>query len=316
MLGAELAEERLAPAAPRVSWATFRARAIAELLVNLDRAFLWAPVAFGLGAAGYLEARAEPPFWALALATAMLTAIWWACGRWNAPRALVVLASLAAFGAAGGLAGKIRSDRVAAPITTGERVVRRVDGFIVDVVSPGAGGPRVLIAPVAVSGLPPERTPRRIRVTIGENETPAPGQAVRLRAMLGPPPPPAAPGSYDFARDAWFDSIGGVGFVIGEIGTARLDPPPLRLRLSIAVNTFRWSLAQRILARMGPTSGGIGAAMVTGHEAWISQDQTDAMRASGLAHILSISGLHMAIVGGFVFGAVRLCVAAWPSRPC
>jgi predicted membrane metal-binding protein len=25
------------------------------------------------------------------------------------------------------------------------------------------------------------------------------------------------------------------------------------------------------------------------------------MRASGLAHILSISGLHMAIVGGFVF---------------
>ena len=52
--------------------------------------------------------------------------------------------------------------------------------------------------------------------------------------------------------------------------------------------------------------------MVTGHEAWISEDQTEAMRASGLAHIISISGLHMAIVGGFVFAAVRLGVAAWP----
>ena len=312
MLGVETAETAPSASAPRLSWSAVKAALLTEGRVNLDRAFLWTPVAFGLGAAAYLEVGVEPALWVLALATGSLAAIWWVCQRWNAPRGLVVLASLAAFGAAGGLAAKIRNDRVAAPLMAGERVVRRVDGFVVDVVSPGAGGPRLLIAPVAVSGLPPERTPRRIRVTIGENQTPAPGQAVHLRAMLGPPPPPAAPGSYDFGRDAWFDSIGGVGFVIGELGTTRLDPPPLRLRLTMAVNAFRWSLAQRILARMGPSSGGIGAAMVTGHEAWITEDQTEAMRASGLAHILSISGLHMAIVGGFVFGAVRLGVAAWP----
>jgi competence protein ComEC len=63
---------------------------------------------------------------------------------------------------------------------------------------------------------------------------------------------------------------------------------------------------------MGQERGGIAAAMVTGHEAWITKEQTDAMRASGLAHILSISGLHMAIVGGFAFGLVRLLIAAWP----
>ncbi|MET3667373.1 competence protein ComEC [Caulobacter sp. 1776] len=285
---------------------------MAELRVNQERVFLWTPVAFGLGAAGYLEARAEPSLWALGGLALVLAALWWAARRWNAPALILALAGLAAFGAAGGLAAKIRSDRVAAPIMTGERVVRRVDGLVVDVVSPGAGGPRLLIAPVAVSGLPPERTPRRIRVTIGENETPAPGQAVRLKAMLGPPPPPAAPGAYDFARDAWFDSVGGVGFAIGDVDVTELDPPPWRLWLTMAVNSFRWSLAQRILRRMGPTSGGIGVAMVTGHEAWITQDQTDAMRASGLAHILSISGLHMAIVGGFVFGLARLVVAAWP----
>lgn len=295
-----------------MSWRAVASLALAELRVNEARAFLWAPVAFGLGAAGYLEAGREPSLWLLAGIAVVLTVIWWALRRRNTAALLVALASLAAFGAAGGLAAKIRSDRVSAPIMSGERVVRRVDGFVVDVVSPGAGGTRLLIAPVAISGLKPGRTPRRIRVTIGENQTPAPGQAVHLRAMLGQPPPPAAPGSYDFARDAWFDSIGGVGFVIGDIEAARLDPPPWRLRLSMAVNVFRWRLAQRILAQMSPTSGGLGAAMVTGHEAWITQDQTDAMRASGLAHIISISGLHMAIVGGFVFGAVRLGVAAWP----
>jgi competence protein ComEC len=312
MLGAELAEAPPVVTSPRLSWRALAESARAQLSTNLERVFLWSPVAFGLGAAGYLEAPAEPSVWILAGVVLALTAAWWTARHWNAAPALIVLLSLLAFGAAGGLAAKVRSDRVAASLMGGERVVRRVEGFVIDVVSPGAGGTRLLIAPAAISGLSPKVTPRRIRVTIGENETPAPGQAVRLKAMLGQPPPPAAPGSYDFARDAWFDSIGGVGFVIGDIAAARLDSPPLRLRISMAVNAFRWSLAQRILARMGPSSGGIGAAMVTGHEAWISEDQTEAMRASGLAHILSISGLHMAIVGGFVFAAVRLGVAAWP----
>ncbi|NQE64118.1 ComEC/Rec2 family competence protein [Caulobacter sp. RHG1] len=312
MLGAELVETPLAATPSGLSWRALAESARAQLSINRERVFLWSPVAFGLGAAGYLEAPVEPSIWILSGVGLVLATMWWMARRWAAASGLVVLLGLIAFGAAGGLAAKIRSDRVAAPLMGGERIVRRVEGFVVDVVSPGAGGTRLVIAPVAISGLAAEATPRRIRVTIGENETPAPGQAVRLRAMLGQPPPPAAPGSYDFARDAWFDSIGGVGFVIGDIGPARLDPAPLRLRITMAVNAFRWSLAQRILARMGPRSGGLGAAMVTGHEAWISEDQTEAMRASGLAHIISISGLHMAIVGGFVFAAIRLGVAAWP----
>jgi competence protein ComEC len=63
---------------------------------------------------------------------------------------------------------------------------------------------------------------------------------------------------------------------------------------------------------MGVESGGLAAAMITGHEAFVPREQTDALRAAGLAHIISISGLHMAIVGGFAFAAVRIGVAAWP----
>lgn len=312
MLSAEIStSQSLTPQNAIVRKAWWRALGD-EVAVNLDRRFLWAPVAFGLGAAAYLEARTEPALWVLGVLAAGLGLAAWGARRWNAPAILAVILGLAAFGAAGTFAAKVRSERVAAPVVGGERVVRRVEGFVVDVASPGAGGQRLLIAPVRIAGLKPEDTPRRIRVTIGENQTPSPGQAVRLRAMLGPPPPPAAPGAYDFARDAWFDSIGGVGFTIGEIERAKLEPPPARLRLGMAVNAFRWDLAQRLFARMGPTSGGIGAAMVTGHEAWITEAQTEAMRASGLAHILSISGLHMAIVGGFVFVVFRLGVAAWP----
>ncbi len=295
----------------RPSPAEVLAALIGEVDANRERWMLWSPVAFGLGAAGYLELKTEPSWWLLVGLTAGLAALAGLIGR-RSTHGLSVLLVLATFLMAGALAGKVRSNAVAAPILAGDRAVMTVEGFVVDVVSPGAGGPRLLIAPVSISRLGPERTPKRVRVTVDAEAIPAPGQAIRLRAMLGPPPPPAAPGAYDFARDAWFHGVGGVGFAIGEMRPVDLDPPPWRLRAAMAVNAFRWKLASRIVQDMGVERGGIAAAMVTGHEAWITQDQTDAMRASGLAHILSISGLHMAIVGGFLFGLVRLVIAAWP----
>jgi len=282
-----------------------------EIDANRERWMLWAPVAFGLGAAGYLELKAEPSWALLAGLTAGAAILAWLVGR-RSTRGLSVFLVLATFLAAGALAGKVRSHAVAAPILVGERAVMTVDGFVVDAVSPGAGGPRLLIAPVSISRLAPEDTPKRVRVTVEAEDIPSPGQAVRLRAMLGPPPPPAAPGAYDFARDAWFHGVGGVGFAIGQMRSVALDPPPWRLRVAMVINAFRWRLASRIVDDMGAERGGIAAAMVTGHEAWITKEQTEAMRASGLAHILSISGLHMAIVGGFAFGLVRLLIAAWP----
>ena len=222
-------------------------------------------------------------------------------------------AVLLAFACSGTLAGQVRAIRVAAPIAPASQRAVAVEAYVVDVLSPGAGGgARVLLAPVRIAGLDPEQTPKRLRATIDPTAVPGPGAAVRVLARLNPPPPPVSPGAYDFARDAWFDGIGGSAFAIGDIQFLTLSPPPWRLRLTMAVNAMRWSLASRIVDQMGPRSGGLGAAMTTGHEAWIPADQTEQMRVSGLAHIVSISGLHMAIVGGFVFAAVRVGVAAWP----
>lgn len=284
-----------------------------EIAGQARRWTLWTPVAFGFGAAAYMTGRVEPPPWfAPALAALALFAIWGLRRRRQAGPA-VVAATLVAFAAGGFLAAKVRSDRVAAPIAAAADSPRTVEGWVVDVPGPGSGGARMLIAPVAVSGLTPDETPVRVRVTLRDGLRPAPpGSPVRLRAMIGPPPAPASPGAYDFARDAWFDRVGGVGFALGQPGEAALPVPPWRLRLAMRINAARWRLAGRIVARIGEPGGGIAAAMVTGHEAWVPADQTADMRASGLAHIISISGLHMAIVGGFVFAATRLLIAAWP----
>ncbi len=303
--------EGAAPLSTRRAAAHSLAVLRAALTGQADRWTLWTPVAFGLGAAGYLTLQVEPPPWLAVLPALVAVAVVIALRRirWSGP---ALLAALAAFGATGFLAAKARATLVTAPVAPAEQRARAIEGWVVDVVSPGASGMRLLIAPVSVRGLEPEETPIRVRVTLRDGEPPKPGTPIRLLAMVGPPPPPASPGAYDFARDAWFDRVGGVGFALGEPEPAALPAAPWRLRLIMAVNAMRWRLAERLYARMGPVSGGLGAAMVTGHEAWVTPEQTEAMRASGLAHIISISGLHMAIVGGFAFAAARLVIAAWP----
>lgn len=272
---------------------------------------LWAPVAFGGGAAIYFALKTEPPLWPLVLFAALTSMIWLVARRLGARRALTLPLMLLACLALGFAVSKVRTDRVTAPIAPAMAEPTIVEGWVLDVDSPGDRGHRVVLAPVRIGGLAPEETPIRLRATV-RGEPPRPGEAIRLFAILNPPPPPASPGAYDFGRNAFFLGMGGTAFGLGETRAVVLPEPPEGLKRTMAINAARFALAERIVARLGERTGGIAAAMVTGHETWIAREDLDAMRDSGLAHILSISGLHMAIVGGFVFFGVRLGVAAWP----
>lgn len=283
-----------------------------EAEAQTARWFLWSPVALGCGCAVYFSLRTEPG-WAPLLGVLGLCGLLMFAAACSGRRAPALAALLLVFFASGLNLSKARMAAVSEPALMGRVGPAIVEGWVVDVASPGAGGGRLLIAPRRISGLGPAETPSRVRITVEEGDVYGPGSAVRLTAILNPPPGPASPGAYDFARDAFFQGIGGVGFAVKPPRLVALEPPSdAGLRAVLAVNAFRWSLARRIVDRLGPREGGVAAAMTTGHEAWLTRDTLDVMRDSGLAHILSISGLHMAVVGGFVFFAVRLGLAAWP----
>ncbi|NIJ36614.1 competence protein ComEC [Sphingopyxis panaciterrae] len=161
---------------------------------------------------------------------------------------------------------------------------------------PARGQVRILALPQRRADLPP-----RVRLTLRSEQAAglAGGELVGVRARLMPPPPANLPGGYDFAQRAWFDGIGAVGTVLGEVarvpGTGEAIPP-LRNRLS-----------GHIQRQVAGSAGGIAAALVTGDQGAISDADADAMRRSGLAHLLSISGLHVTAVVGFtMFLLIRL----------
>lgn len=283
----------------------------AQVLLQALRWRLWAPVAMGGGCAVYFALETEPAVWPLPAFALLAAGAWLGARRAGLARVWTLPLMLLACFALGLVVAKLRTDAVAAPIAPALSEPTVVEGWVMDVDSPGAAGPRVIIAPVRIRGLPPELTPERLRATV-RGPAPEPGEAVRLFAILNPPPAPASPGAYDFGRNAYFQSMGGVAFGLGETRPAYLPEPSWEIRLAMWVNGVRYDLAKRIVARQGERAGGIAAAMTTGHEAWLDPAEVEVMRSSGLAHILSISGLHMAVVGGFVFFLVRLLVAAWP----
>ena len=140
-----------------------------------------------------------------------------------------------------------------------------------------------------------------------------PGDYVRLTATLSPPAKPALPGGFDYARSAWFERVGAVGYSYSkpavEPRPAASTPAGIWMR---AIESVRQTIAARIHAALPGETGAIAAALIMGERGGITTATNDAYRSSGLFHILSISGLHMVIMAGAVFFSVRLMLAAIP----
>ena len=137
---------------------------------------------------------------------------------------------------------------------------------------------------------------------------------MHLRATLMPPAEPALPGDYDFARQAWFERLGALGYTYTAAEPdPSAGPPPWDLRAGAAVERLRAGIAQRVTAVLPGQTGAIAVALITGERGGITDATNNAFRDFGLLHVLSISGLHMAVMAGAVFYLVRLILAAFPS---
>jgi competence protein ComEC len=172
---------------------------------------------------------------------------------------------------------------------------------------PARDATRLLLRPAGVAGLPP-----LVRVTVAQQDVPTglmPGAIVLLRARLVPPPSAAVPGAYDYSAVAWFAGIEATGRALDPV---RVAVPAARGGPSIWLADARIALTRHILAELPGGKGGVAAALVTGDMGAVTFDDNDAFRRSGLAHLLSVSGLHLtAAVGATMFIALRL-LALWP----
>lgn len=268
-----------------------------------DQLVLWIPVLLGAGIAAWFTLP-DPASWTgfmLAGGAVVAAGLVLPLGG-RASRVFLIGGVVAAFGC--GLAWW-RAERVAAPALAKPAVVaftarvERVDQLAArDLV-------RLRLAPIGRADLPP-----RVRVNLPTGDVPsgvAREAVISLRARLMPPPGAAVPGAYDYQRVAWFDGVGatGRGFAPFEVVTpAARSGSDLRARLSA-----------HIREQLPGVGGAVAASLATGDQGAIPDESAEAMRRSGLAHLLSVSGLHItAAVGATMLLVLRLmALSPWAA---
>jgi competence protein ComEC len=264
-----------------------------------DQLPLWLPVGLGLGTAAWFalpDARAWTAFLLLAAAMTLAPQGLAPGTRWG--RAVSIFCLAAILGCA-----NIwwKSERVAAPVLGHPRAAEfdaRIESFQR---LPARDLIRLVVKPAGESGLP-----ARLRVNVDSATAPdgiEGGATVRLRGYLMPPAPAALPGAYDFARAAWFQGIGGTG----RVALVRVVAPATGQGWRAGLAGMRQRLADHIRGRLPGGAGGIAAALATGDQGGIPEEDAEAMRRSGLAHLLSVSGLHLtAVVGAVMLLTLKL----------
>jgi len=276
------------------------------ILAQQGQLFLWVPVCLGLGIAWFFSLKSEPQqsvYWALAVPLVLSPAF----ARFDYVGRAIVIGVCAV--ALGFVLAAVRSYSVG-EVRLGFRYYGPVQGRIIAIDKSASDAVRLTLDQVVLFNQRPSRTPARVRIALhGDQDHFAPviGETILATANLSPPSGPVEPGGFDFQRHAWFQKLGAVGYT--RIPVMVLAPADDRL----FVTRLRQRISNHIRTVLPDKSGGFAMAVVTGDRSGIDQASLDSLRASNLAHLLAISGLHMGMLTGFVFALVRGGLALVPS---
>jgi competence protein ComEC len=184
-----------------------------EIAAQKERLFLWVPVAFGAGISAYFAWPYEPsydltfPFLFL-----LLPAAFWSYRRhhdsliWFFGHLMCAAMLVAVMGFAFAQIGTMRHGTKILEKPTGATMVRGVVESVEDL--GGKKGSRAVLTDIEIEDVPPEQTPRRVRVTFKKDEGLKAGARIEALVSLDPPSRAVAPGSYDFRRHLSFNDAG------------------------------------------------------------------------------------------------------------
>lgn len=281
-------------------------------LLHEERArwVLWLPVLIGAGVGAYFALPTEPYYRLGAGLLASCIVLWRLLRRFRFVQALCVMGIALS---AGFTAAQMRAQSVAAPVLPHDMKYRDVSGVVEQMIDKEKGI-RLILRDPTIEDLEPERTPQRISIS-SRHALPelAVGDEVTLKAGLFPPPRPVLPGTYDFARSYYFERIGAVGFAQSELTVTHQAVATVGTFSQWLANV-RYRLSGQLQALIPGAAGTVAAALVMGDQKAIPEQTVQVMRDSGLAHVLSISGLHLSLAAGIVFLGMRFALLALLPR--
>lgn len=296
----------------------FRQRFVACIIEELDyrQSFLFIPVFIGAGAAFWFSLSVDPSLIMLALiGVCVLPAAVVLRHRQSLASSLLAAASLMLVGMLLSAWETHRADTIILDTAVTTTIVGKVERREVD----ARGYWRYIVALKSTANPVLARPPNRVSLLSRSRHEPiAIGGMLSGKARLSPPSGPALAGLNDFAFGAFFNGVGATGFFYS---------PPQNLpsesgdeavvtwleRADAWLYRLRTAIADRIRSIIGGDAGAFAASIVTDERRAISGETMEALRVSGLAHIVAISGLNMALASGIFFVGMRLAFSLFPG---
>lgn len=275
-----------------------------------NRWFLWTPVGIGLGIALYFSLPFEPSFVA-ATASFLLATLMFAFRR---KTEVVLFLSLFLCIALGFNAAQVETRLHQAPVLDRKIGPAGITGRLMTAeVMPD--GTRLTLKDVKIDKLPEDKTPLSVRIKVKQplDAIPPAGSFINLYGQVNPPSEPVSPSAYDFRRQSFFMGIGASGWNYGDIRPAESSSlPSFWDEFNLTFERTRRALAHSASAHLEGDAAAMVTALLNGEQTSIAKDVLTAMRVSGLAHLLSISGIHVSMIGLLVYFPLRALLALFP----
>jgi ComEC/Rec2-related protein len=316
--GTRLGDGGSPAAGPRPTWRVLRAVLRLPTVENIRTSwqeesdhghpFLFVPVLLGTGSSLWFSLEDPPPVLVIAVAAAAMLLL--AAMRRDGTGGTI------AFGFALVICGALLAEgqiRRHTPVLLDTSVTTRLTGIVEEREVGPAGDWRYIVSVVTTAEPRLKRPPTMVSLTTRSGHEPfSIGETVAGRARLSPPSGPALPGTFDFAFSSYFRGIGAVGYFLGTPERAvwgEGEKLEWRLAASRWLQALRTGATDRIRNVIGGDAGAFAAAVITGERRGMSEETVEALQISGLAHIISISGLHMALAAGLFFVGVRVILS-------
>lgn len=135
------------------------------------------------------------------------------------------------------------------------------------------------------------------------------GQAFELTVKLKPPHGYQNPGSFDYEAWQFANHIGATGYVRTQTPPRSIEPPFSAMRW---LAKARQLIADRLDQAMGPGEwNGVVKALTIGYQQEITPAQWQVFRATGVVHLMVISGSHITLIAGLVFWLSKRLWGRW-----
>lgn len=297
---------------PALIWASIM-RAI-DLESRYGHGFLWFPIAMALGATIWFAADRDILLWPVALLFVVLAAGCYFLAGSPVWRYVCILGCGFLLGM---LAAAVETHRHATTLLDGP-VTTQIEGIVAARDIDDRGRWRYTVNLSSTQDPEIGRPPEQVRLLARSRHDPiGVGEAISGVARLQPPSGPALPGQYDFAFNAYYQGLGAFGFFYGRPEQLAADGSGGGVRAGVTIGMFlariREQIAFRVRSVLPGDVGAFASALTVADRRSMSPAAVEALRASGLAHVLAISGLHMALVAGTVFFVLRTGFSLFPS---